>query len=149
MNAGSKWIAGITVLALAIGTDEVRGLAQTNPPATTPPAAVGVTVQQRSELTNINMPADFTAFNNITYVAPGGGVPLHWHPGPFTLLVLEGELTAVTRGVEKVYKTGDSWTDGAGPDFAHELWNRSKVVAKYSLMGLVPKGQPITTYVQK
>jgi uncharacterized cupin superfamily protein len=102
-----------------------------------------------SEVTNLNMPADFTAVNRITYVAPGGGVPLHSHAGPFILLVLEGELTAVTRGVEKVYRTGDSWTDGVGPDFAHELWNRGKIMAKYSLMGLLPKGAPVSTFVTK
>jgi quercetin dioxygenase-like cupin family protein len=144
MNARNKVFSAITLGMLAIGLYSARGVAQTNPAP-----VVGTVLQMSSEVTNLNMPANFTAFNRITYVAPGGGVPLHWHPGPFTLLVLEGELTAVTRGVEKVYKTGDSWTDGVGPDSAHELWNRSKIMAKYSLMGVLPKGEPVSVFVTK
>jgi quercetin dioxygenase-like cupin family protein len=145
MNARNKIFAAITFGMLATGLYSARGVAQT----TAAPGPVGTVLQMSSEVTNLNMPADFTAFNRITYVAPGGGVPLHWHPGPFTLLVLEGELTAITRGVEKVYKTGDSWTDGVGPDSAHELWNRGKIMAKYSLMGMLPKGAPVSTFVTK
>jgi quercetin dioxygenase-like cupin family protein len=145
MNARNKIFAAIALGTLALGLYSARGVAQT----TAAPGPVGTTLQMSSEVTNLNMPADFTAFNRITYVAPGGGVPLHWHPGPFTLLVLEGELTAITRGVEKVYKTGDSWTDGVGPDSAHELWNRGKIMAKYSLMGVLPKGAPVSTFVTK
>jgi quercetin dioxygenase-like cupin family protein len=143
MNARNQVFATITLGTLALGLYSARGVAQT----TTAP--VGTVLQMSSEVTNLNMPTDFTATNRITYVAPGGGVPLHWHPGPFTLLVLEGELTAITRGVEKVYKTGDSWTDGVGPDSAHELWNRGKIMAKYSLMGLLPKGAPVSVFVTK
>jgi quercetin dioxygenase-like cupin family protein len=145
MNGRNKVFAAIALGMLASGLYSARGVAQT----TAAPGPVGTVLQMSSEVTNLNMPADFTAFNRITYVAPGGGVPLHWHPGPFTLLVLEGELTAITRGVEKVYKTGDSWTDGVGPDSAHELWNRGKIMAKYSLMGVLPKGAPVSTFVTK
>jgi quercetin dioxygenase-like cupin family protein len=144
MNARNKIFAAITFGMLALGLYSARGVAQTSPTST-----IGTTLQMSSEVTNLNMPADFTAFNRITYVVPGGGVPLHWHPGPFTLLVLEGELTAITRGVEKVYKTGDSWTDGVGPDSAHELWNRGKIMAKYSLMGVLPKGAAVSVFVTK
>ena len=145
MNTRNTFFAALALATLAAGLYSARGVAQQQ----AAPGAVGTVLQMSSEVTNMNMPADFTATNRITYVAPGGGVPLHWHPGPFTLLVLEGELTAVTRGVEKVYKTGDSWTDGVGPDSAHELWNRGKIMAKYSLMGLLPKGAPVSVFVTK
>jgi quercetin dioxygenase-like cupin family protein len=128
-----------------VGLYSARGVAQQQ----VAPGAVGTIVQMGSEVTNLNMPTDFTAINRITYVPPGGGVPLHWHPGSFSALVLEGELTAVARGVEKVYKTGDRWTDGVGPEFAHELWNRGKIMAKFSLMGLLPKGAPVFVLVTK
>ncbi len=65
------------------------------------------------------------------------------------MLVLEDELTAVPRGAEKVYKTGDRWTNGVGPEFAHELWNRGKIMAEFSLMGLLPKGAPVSVLVTK
>ena len=145
MNTRNTFFASIALATLATGLYSARGVAQQQ----AAPAPVGTVLQMSSEVMNMNMPANFTATNRITYVAPGGGVPLHWHPGPFTLLVLEGELTAIERGVEKVYKTGDSWTDGVGPEYAHELWNRGKVMAKYSLMGLLPKGAPVSVFVTK
>ena len=135
-----KWIK--TVLVLSLLSTLSLGLAQQ-------PAAVGVTSQYFVNTENNNQPADFVAFVRINYIAPGGGIPLHWHPGPFTLLVLEGEITFIEKGVEKVYKVGDSWTDGVGLERAHEIWNRGNTMVKYLVMGLVPKGVPAQTFVVK
>jgi hypothetical protein len=52
-------------------------------------------------------------------------------------------------GQQKVYKVGESWTTGIGPDSGHALWNKTKTMAKYVVMGLIPKGATAQTYITK
>lgn len=141
-----KIIAGIGLVLITLGLYTTRGAAQQTTPA---PAAVGVTVQYEAVTQNNNEPADFTAFARVVYIAPGGGIPVHWHPGPFTVLVLEGELTHEENGKFESFKAGESWTAGVGPERAHGLWNKSKAMAKYVVMGLIPKGATAQTYGTK
>jgi quercetin dioxygenase-like cupin family protein len=143
-----KIIAGIGLIAIALGLYSTRGAVAQQAQAA--PAAVGVTIQYSAQTENNNQPENFTAFTRVVYVAPGGGIPLHWHPGPFTVLVIEGELTHEdANGQQKVYKLGESWTTGTGPDTGHALWNKTKTMAKYVVMGLVPKGVVTQTYITK
>jgi quercetin dioxygenase-like cupin family protein len=147
MNARNKIFAVITFGMLATGLYSARGVAQTTPAPTAP---VGVTLQFDATTKNNNIGPDFTAFTRVLYIAPGGGLPVHWHPGPFTVMVLEGELTHEENGKFESFKVGESWTAGVGPEHAHGLWNKSKAMAKYVVMGLVPKGDtPQTTYGTK
>ncbi len=141
-----KIIAGIGLILIALGLYTTRGSAQQTQAA---PAAVGVTVQYEAVTQNNNEPADFTAFVRVLYIAPGGGIPVHWHPGPFTVLVLEGELTHEENSKFESFKAGESWTAGIGPERAHGLWNKGKAMAKYVVMGLIPKGSTPQTYSTK
>jgi quercetin dioxygenase-like cupin family protein len=147
MNARNRIFAAISLTTLALGLYSARGIAQTAP--ATPAAAVGVTPIGLARTENNNMPADFTADLRVFYMAPGGNIPLHWHPGPVTLVVLEGEITYSEKGVDKTYKVGESWTDGIGPEHPHELSNKGKTMAKFALMSMMPKGATLTTFVQK
>ena len=147
MNAHDKIFAAIVLGMFGVGLYSARGLAQ-NAPATSA-AAVGTTPIGLVRTENNNMPADFNADLRVFYMAPGGNIPLHWHPGPVTLLVLEGEMTYTEKGVDKTYKVGESWTDGVGQDHPHELSNKGKTMAKFALIALTPKGSTLTTFVQK
>ena len=149
MNARNKWITAIALgTTIALGFYTTRGVAQQTAPAP-PPAAVGVFARGLARTENNTMPENFTADLRVFYVAPGGGVPLHYHAGNLTLVVLEGELIYVENGVEKVFKAGESWTEGAGPEHAHELWNKGKTMASFALMSMMPKGGALTTFVTK
>jgi quercetin dioxygenase-like cupin family protein len=140
-------IAGIGLGVLSLGLYSASVAQQTAPPP--PAAAVGVTPRALARTENNNMPVDFTADLRAFYIAPGGNIPLHYHPSPITLVVLEGELTYIEAGVEKTYKVGESWTEGFGPEHAHELWNKGKTMASFALMSMMPKGATLTTFVQK
>jgi quercetin dioxygenase-like cupin family protein len=144
-----KIIASIVLILIALGLYSTRGVAQQTTPAPPPAAAVGVTARGLARTENNNMPADFTADLRAFYIAPNGNIPLHYHPGPVTLVVLEGELTYIENGVEKVYRLGESWTEGFGPDHAHELWNKGKTMASFALISMMPKGATLTTFVNK
>ena len=147
MNVRTQICATIAFVTLVAGLYSARGVAQQAPAP--PAAAVGVTALGLVRTENNNMPADFNADLRVFYMAPGGNIPLHWHPGPVTLLVLEGEMTYIEKGVEKTYKVGESWTDGVGVEHPHELMNKGKVMAKFALIALTPKGSTLTTFVPK
>ena len=85
--------------------------------------------------------------NVVANLAPGAGVPWHYHSGPVIGTVISGEATLLSReGGEQTFKAGQSWIEK--PNEVGEFINRGSgytyIVATY----LVPKGAPPTTFVK-
>jgi len=73
-----------------------------------------MTVVSKAEYPDLKIEGLFVELARVIEFAPGAGVPFHTHGGPVLDLVLEGAITLTDRGVETVYKAGDSFTEVAG-----------------------------------
>ena len=77
------------------------------------------------------------------HFAPGAATPWHTHPGQVLVTVIEGELTLRMRGSEKVYKTGESFSELAGHvQQAHNTTTANTVVV---VSFVIPDGAPLST----
>jgi quercetin dioxygenase-like cupin family protein len=76
-----------------------------------PPAPI-FTHQFRTAGTS--QPARFQLVQSLLHFDPGAATPFHQHPGQVLVTVLEGENTFTLNGVEKVYRSGESFVEQPG-----------------------------------
>jgi len=80
-------------------------------------------------------------------IQPGGRTPLHQHPIPVFVHVMEGELEVQTEGKEtRSYKTGDSFIESMNR--SHQAFNKGTSPAKILVVFVGEEGKP-TTVVPK
>jgi quercetin dioxygenase-like cupin family protein len=109
-----------------------------------PPIAGKPLVTSKFSLSGLTGDYDFT--ERVLDFAPGVWTPLHAHPGPVLLTVLEGEFTLREEGKESRYPAGTFWTET--PGHVHMAGNMGTTNARVSAVYLVPKGAPLATIVQ-
>jgi len=86
----------------------------------------------------------FEAHQLLLDFVPGAVAPLHEHGGPGYITMLQGELTLVADGDERVYREGNSFIEVS--DSLYEGWNDTDDVASLMVTYLVPEGHDVTTY---
>lgn len=80
-------------------------------------------------------------------IEPGGRTPLHEHPVPTYVYVLEGELELQSHGGEPHrYKAGDAYIEAL--NHKHQLFNKGNVPAKVLVVFVGEEGKPTTIAAQ-
>ena len=74
---------------------------------------------------------------------PGTGIPMHRHGGYLVVTVVSGELTLHDKGIDRVIKTGESFTESPGN--LHYVTNDGSSQVRIAVSVLLPKGAEITT----
>lgn len=76
-------------------------------------------------------------------VQPGGRTPLHTHPNPTFVYVLEGEVELQTEGGQpQQYKTGEAWIESVNKK--HQLFNKTSAPARILVVFVGEEGKPTT-----
>ncbi|MCE8018006.1 cupin domain-containing protein [Halomonas sp. MCCC 1A17488] len=76
-------------------------------------------------------------------IEPGGRTPLHQHPVPVYVYVLEGEVELRTEGGDpQVYGTGEAYVEALNRD--HQLFNVTDSDARVLVVFAGAQGQPTT-----
>jgi len=76
-------------------------------------------------------------------IQPGGRTPLHEHPVPTYVYVLEGEVELQTDGAEPHrYKTGEAYIESLNRK--HQLFNKGSTPAKVLVVFVGEEGKPTT-----
>ena len=101
--------------------------------------------ESRFVVTNARTQADLVQL--VVDFEPSAWTSLHTHGGQAINLVLEGEITLRHGGMDRPYKAGQSWTDGAGQ--VHAAGNIGSGKARLLTNFLLPKGAPQITVVQE
>ena len=76
----------------------------------------------------------------------GAGFANHMHGGYVLVTVLSGEMTLREKGIEKIVKAGESWTESPGN--VHAVVNAGPAAARLVAVFLLPKGAEMTTFVK-
>lgn len=108
------------------------------------PAAGPTVVSQAAYPVDVKAGA-YSILNLVLAFAPGAGIPNHVHGGYVVVTVLSGQITLMEKGMTKVVKTGQSWTEKAGD--VHSVVNRGKIPVRVAVSILLPKGAEATTLV--
>jgi quercetin dioxygenase-like cupin family protein len=109
-------------------------------------AAPGPTPAYQAKFPIAVQGGDYELLTVILDFPPGAAVPKHFHGGQVVATILSGELTLTEKGVEKIVKTGDSWTENAGDQ--HAVLNTGTVTTRVAVSILLPKGAEVTTIVK-
>lgn len=76
-------------------------------------------------------------------IEPGGRTPLHEHPVPVYVYVLEGEVELQTEGRQPhKYKTGEAYIEALNRK--HQLFNKGNAQAKVLVVFVGEEGKPTT-----
>jgi quercetin dioxygenase-like cupin family protein len=76
-------------------------------------------------------------------IQPGGRTPLHEHPVPTYVYVLEGEVELQTEGAKPhVYKAGEAYIEALNRK--HQLLNKGSVPARVLVVFVGEEGKPTT-----
>ncbi|HEX2134300.1 MAG TPA: cupin domain-containing protein [Microvirga sp.] len=76
-------------------------------------------------------------------IQPGGRTPLHQHPIPTYVYVLEGEVELQTEGGQPhQYKTGEAYVESLNKK--HQLFNRGSSPARVLVVFVGEEGKPTT-----
>ncbi|HEU0202070.1 MAG TPA: cupin domain-containing protein [Burkholderiaceae bacterium] len=79
---------------------------------------------------------------------PGGRTPLHQHPMPTYVYVMEGALEVQTEGKQvRTYKTGEAFMESVGR--WHQAHNKSDKPAKILVVFVAEEGKPTTVNKQQ
>jgi quercetin dioxygenase-like cupin family protein len=79
----------------------------------------------------------------IGIIEPGGRTPLHEHPVPTYVYVLEGEVELQSHGGQPhQYKAGEAYIEAL--NHQHQLFNRGNVPAKVLVVFVGEEGKPTT-----
>jgi len=80
-------------------------------------------------------------------IEPGGRTPLHEHPVPTYVYVLEGEVELQSHGGQPArYKTGEAYIEAL--NHKHQLFNKGAVPAKVLVVFVGEQGKPTTIAAQ-
>jgi quercetin dioxygenase-like cupin family protein len=78
-----------------------------------------------------------------SYIEPGGRTPLHEHPVPTYVYVLEGEVELQSHGGQPhQYKAGEAYIEAL--NHQHQLFNKGSVPAKVLVVFVGEEGKPTT-----
>ncbi|HEY6073684.1 MAG TPA: cupin domain-containing protein [Anaerolineales bacterium] len=130
-------------LAAVIGSIVALGFASASGAATKP--ASGPTVVSQAAYPITVKAGDYSILNLVLAFAPGAGIPNHVHGGYVVVTVLSGQISLLEKGMTKVVKAGQSWTEKAGD--VHAVVNRGKTTVRVAVSILLPKGAEATTLV--
>jgi quercetin dioxygenase-like cupin family protein len=76
-------------------------------------------------------------------IEPGGRTPLHQHPVPVYVYILEGEVELQTEGRQPhKYKTGEAYIEALNRN--HQLFNKGNALAKVLVVFVGADGKPTT-----
>lgn len=76
-------------------------------------------------------------------IEPGGRTPLHQHPVPVYVYILEGEVELQTEGRKPhTYKTGEAYIEALNRN--HQLFNKGNSQAKVLVVFVGEEGKPTT-----
>jgi quercetin dioxygenase-like cupin family protein len=89
---------------------------------------------------------DYDLLTIIQDFPAGVGIANHKHGGYVLVTVLSGEMTLREKGIERVIKTGESWTERPGD--IHAAVNAGTVTTRVAISILIPKGAEVTTMVK-
>jgi hypothetical protein len=89
------------------------------------------------------MTEPFDVVQVILDFAPGAATPYHTHPGIVMVTVVAGEITFNLEGVDKVYKTGESFVEL--PNQVGQALNAGTTPARVMTSTLLPPGAPLST----
>jgi quercetin dioxygenase-like cupin family protein len=103
------------------------------------------TVLYQVSVPNPTISDSFDEIVQIFQFAPGSWTAMHSHGGPGLVTVVSGEVTERIGSSERVFKAGQSWTDGAGT--AHQVGDTSGSPAVTVATLLIAKGAAVTTPV--
>ena len=79
----------------------------------------------------------------IGIIEPGGRTPLHEHPVPTYVYVLDGEVELQSHGGKPhVYKAGEAYIEAL--NHQHQLFNKGNVPAKVLVVFVGEEGKPTT-----
>ncbi|HLM19891.1 MAG TPA: cupin domain-containing protein, partial [Propionibacteriaceae bacterium] len=74
---------------------------------------------------------------------PGGRTPLHEHPVPVFVYVLDGELELQSEGQpSQVYKSGEAWIESLNKK--HQVFNKGAAPARILVVFVGEEGKPTT-----
>lgn len=139
INAGTTtarvWIDALLPKGAELTT--VQGNPQNPPP--------GPTVVYQAEFPIHIGAGEYTLNNDLLDFAPGAGVPEHFHGGNVLVTALDGEITLLEKGTQKVVKAGESWTEA--PEARHAVTNASGANARVAVSTVLPRGADATTLV--
>jgi quercetin dioxygenase-like cupin family protein len=80
---------------------------------------------------------------SIGIIEPGGRTPLHEHPVPIYVYVLEGEVELQSHGGQPhQYKAGEAYIEAL--NHQHQLFNKGSVPAKVLVVFVGEEGKPTT-----
>ena len=138
---------GAAPASIAAGYLIPAGAAVTTPAPDQPqPAAPRPTLRAQMRLDGVTQAGVFHEILAVADYPPGAVGPLHSHPAPILVLVLEGELTLRELGrAPRVVKAGESWIERAGD--VHDVVNAGSVRATLVAQQLVPEGAAPATPV--
>lgn len=89
---------------------------------------------------------DYDLLTIIQDFPAGIGMATHKHGGYVLVTVMSGEMTLREKGIERVIKTGESWTERPGD--IHAVVNAGTVTTRVAISILIPKGAEVTTMVK-
>lgn len=78
---------------------------------------------------------------------PGAAVLQHMHGGPVVATVLSGEITLKEKGITRVLKTGESWTEDSGAP--HSAVNAGNTPVRVAVTMLLPRGAEATRMIKE
>jgi len=135
-SSAARWVADIFV---------PKGSTPSTPVAGSQPVGAPVTPTYSYQWKELMQPGSYDLVQLVQDFAPGAWTAKHKHGGSGVITVIEGELTVRSGGVEKVYKTGDSFTEEAGQVF--QAGNAGTVKARAIAGFLLPTGAALATPV--
>jgi LPXTG-motif cell wall-anchored protein len=139
-NASSSAVRVSAVALLPKGgvltTNKDGGTSQNPPP--------GPTTIFRTQMAVSNLHDTYDVIQLVLEFRPGAWTPPHTHGGYILGPPLDGELTVRdSQGVEKKYKTGESFVETPGAFI--EVGNAGSSAVRVSAVALLPKGGVLTT----
>lgn len=128
-----------TLLLAAAGALAVSQDQQALPPG---PQLIHEAVFEPEEI-----PENFSVRTLVLEIPAGAQTPLHHHPGPGIVLILEGELvSADENGQETVHAVGDTFEEMPGQ--VHMVRNETDSTVRILFTILLPDGEDLTTVVE-
>jgi quercetin dioxygenase-like cupin family protein len=129
---------GLIVMAAA-GTDALGQASHAEP------SGRKIVAETRFDVTDA--PAQAELVQLVVDFEPGAWTSIHTHGGQAIDLVLDGELTLRQNGVDRVYKSGQAWTESIGQ--VHAAGNTGSGKARLLTNFLLPMGAPQILVVQE
>lgn len=117
---------------------------ETGAQSVTPPGPTTV-AQYRVGASALPTPLDVV--HRLVDIAPGATVPMHSHPGPSLVSVLEGDVILEMSGLSYSYPPGDGWAEPA--NMIHGGSARGSAPVRVVATALIPRGAEVAMPAQQ